>query len=234
MTFQFASQQDADMFKTLSGLVKFNNGQFKSVKQADFLFKVFSRENLWDTASAKSLFNVDLTEGQVMVAVNAYARWADYGSRSVRPVTWKFVVDREGVVAQYKLGYVGDMRSGTSPDPSKTELLWSRQGEITPLERPVVVAEANTSQHIGEVGKRMTFKGVVKFVKTFDRPKFHYYDSGVGYITHVDVDGSTVVYFGSFGSEYERGSAVEFVATVKEHGEYQGVKQTVVNRPRVV
>ena len=72
MTFQFASQQDADMFKTLSGLVKFNNGQFKSIKQADFLFKVFSRENLWDTASAKNLFNVDLAEGQTMVAVNAY------------------------------------------------------------------------------------------------------------------------------------------------------------------
>ena len=232
MTFQFASQQDDDMFRTLSGLVKFNNGQFKSIKQADFLFKSFSRGNLWDTDSAKSLFNVDLAEGQVMVAVNAYARWAGYGVRSVRPVTWKFVVDREGVVAQYKLGYVGDMRGGTSPDPSKTELLWSRQGEITPLERPV--AQENTSQHIGEVGKRMKFVGVVKFVKTFDRPKFHYYDNGVGYLTHVDVDGSTVVYFGSFGSEYEKGSAVEFVATVKEHGEYQGVKQTVVNRPRVI
>jgi hypothetical protein len=106
-------------------------------------------------------------------------------------------------------------------------------GEITPLERPVTVAQESTSQHIGEVGKRMKFVGVVKFIKAFDRPKFHYYDSGVGYLTHVDVDGSTVVYFGSFGSEYERGSAVEFVATVKEHGEYQGVKQTVVNRPKI-
>lgn len=233
MSFQFSSQQDADTFKTLSGLVKYNNGQFKSVKQADFLFKRFSRDNLWTTESAKNLFNVDLTDGQVLVSVDAYVRWADYGTRSVRPVTWKFVVDREGVVAQYKLGYVGDMRSGTSPDPDKTELLWTRVGEVTPLERAAAV-DAPVSQHLGVVGERMKFSGVIKMVSTFERQRFHYYDDGVGRITHIDVGGSTVVYFGSFGSEYEKGSTVEFMATVKEHGEYRGVRQTVVNRPRVV
>lgn len=238
MSFEFGSQYDADTFKSLVSLVKTNNGQFKSVKQANFLFDRFQRQHNdcgLSPAAAKSYFNVEMTEGQVLVTVDAYVRWASYGARSVRPVTWKFVVDREGVVAQYKLGYVGDMRSGTSPDPAKTELLWQRVGEVTPLERtPEVAVDAPVSQHLGVVGERMKFSGVIKMVSTFERQRFHYYDSGVGYITHVDVGGSTVVYFGSFGSEYEKGSAVEFVATVKEHGEYRGVRQTIVNRPRVI
>lgn len=231
MSFQFSSQQDQDTFVTLSNLVKTNNGQYKSVKQADFLNRRFARECHWDADSALKFFGITLPSGHIMVSVNATTRWADYGTRSIRPVQWMFVLDQHGVVAQYKLGFVGDMRSGTSPDPAKTQTIWQRVGEVVALERPVE-PEVQASEHVGVVGERMVFKGVIRSVHTYERTRFHYYDSGLGHITRIDVGGNDVIYYGTFG--LEAGAAVEFKATVKEHGEYRGRRQTVVNRPKLV
>jgi hypothetical protein len=232
--FEFTSQFDADNYKTLSSLVKYNNGQFKSVKQADYLCKVFRKHNdgSFTAESALTYFGVNMAPGQFMMTVNAYMRWADYGARGNRPVTWIFVLDEEGVVAQYKLGYVGDMRSGTRPDASKTKLLWERQGDIVPLAREVKQEVASVeSQHFGAVGSRIEIKGVIKSVIEFERQKFHYYDSGVGTITRIDVGGNDVVYFGFLG---DKDQEVQLKATIKQHGDYKGRKQTVIARPKMI
>lgn len=229
--FEFSTAHDADNYRTLTGLVKANNGQFKTYKQAQFLTKTYRAARDFDTVeSVRANFGIEMSESQYIVMVSAHTRWVQYGSDSFRPVTWVFVMDEHGVVAQYKLSYVGTMRRGTSPDPSKTKQLWVRVGEVIPLEQPeapVVVA----SEHIGQVGSRVAFEGVIKSVTTFFRRRVSYYDSGVGHLTRVSVDGNEVVYFGQLG---EKGATVKFVATVKEHGEYNGKKQTVVSRPKLV
>lgn len=229
--FEFSTEFDGNSYKTLTNLVKSNNGQFKSYKQAQFLTKTYRALRQFDNVeSVRANFGIEMTESQYVVMVNAYTRWVNYGSDSYRPVTWVFVMDEHGVVAQYKLGYVGTMRQGTSPDPSKTQQLWARTGAVTPLEQPEQPVVA-PSEHIGQVGSRMTFEGMIKSVTTFFRRRVSYYDSGVGYLTRVLVDGNEVVYFGQLG---EKGATVKFVATVKEHGEYNGRKQTVVSRPKLV
>lgn len=241
--FDFSSDYDKDTFLTLSGLVKKNDGLFKSAKQAQFLgkryrahtadsVKRYSAEEINRAHLANYGVDLDAASGQYAVHANGFMRWADYGSDSYRPVCWIFVMDDHGVVAQYKLAFVGTMRKGTSVDPEKTKLLWKREVTPTPFVEEVKVEEAKPeSFHIGSVGERMTFKGIVKSIISFDRPKFHYYDSGVGHITRVIVNGSTVVYFGALGEE---GQEIEFKATVKEHGEFKGVKQTVVARPKLL
>lgn len=241
--FDFSSDYDKDTFLTLSGLVKKNDGLFKSAKQAQFLGKRYSADTAdsvkhygAEEVSRSYLANygvdLDAANGQYAVMVDGYMIWADYGSNSRRPVCWIFVMDVHGVVAQYKLAYAGSMRQGTSVVPEKTKLLWKRQVTPVPFVEEVKTEEAKPeSSHIGTVGERRIFKGIIKSVISFNRPKFHYYDSGVGYITRVIVDGSTVVYFGELG---EKDKEVEFKATVKEHGEYNGVKQTVVARPALV
>lgn len=235
MNFEFSSSFDGDMYKTLSSLVKFNNGQFKSVKQAAYLTKMIKRhrEGLDAVDSVRRNFGIDMTETQWIATVDAYMRWTDYGSDSYRPVTWVFVMDEHGVVAQYKLKYVGTMRKGTSPDPTKTQTLWQRVGEVVPLEKTEVIAvEEKQSEHVGSVGDRTVVRGVVKSVIEFERQRFHYYDTGVGVITRLDVDGSDIVYFGSLGAD--KGDIVEVKATIKQHGEYKGRKQTVIARPKVL
>lgn len=232
--FNFNSDFDADTFKTLTSLIKSNNGQFKTVKQASFLSKrlKIDRAEIDTKEGVLKYFGIDMNPelGQYICMIEGSIRWVDYGHNSYRPVTWVFLMDQHGVVAQYKLGYVGTMREGTCPDPTKTKNLWTRQGEVVPL---IVEekTEENLSDHIGKVGERMMFKGTIKFVNTFDRPKFSYYDSGVGHITTILVDNSEVVYFGFLG---EKDTEVNFKATIKEHSVYKDRKQTIVARPKVL
>ena len=101
-------------------------------------------------------------------------------------------------------------------------------------------AKNATLEHVGVVGERMQFELKVVAVIEFDRPKFHYYDSGVGHITIMEDDaGNKVVYMNSMGEKLdnggympaEKGDTVLFMAKVKEHGVRDGAKQTIVQRP---
>jgi len=105
-------------------------------------------------------------------------------------------------------------------------------------------AKNATLEHIGVVGERMQFELKVVAVIEFDRPKFHYYDSGIGYITIMEDDaGNKVVYMNhlsekgvdDYGCETwrtaDKGDTVLFMAKVKEHGVRDGAKQTIVQRP---
>lgn len=230
--FEF-SDGDDQTFKTLQGLVKFNNGQFKSVKQAEFLTKTLRRRRDGDTPEfVQSNFGLPMADGQYIVFVQATVRWVDYGSDSYRPVGWVFVMDAQGVVAQYKLSWQGTMRQGTSVDPSKTKELWVRAEITTPLvfEKAAEPVQ-NQSQHIAQVGDRLEFTGKVLSVAQFEKRKFHYYDSTIGNITRLDIGGNIVVYFGYLA---ERGATVTVMATIKSHDEYQGRKKTVISRPKLL
>jgi len=103
---------------------------------------------------------------------------------------------------------------------------------------------AATSNHIGVVGERQQFELKVVGVYEYDKPKFHYHDSSVGYITVMEDDaGNRVVYMNQLSEKGEddygcetwrtasKGDTVLFMAKVKTHGERDGVKQTVVQRP---
>jgi len=99
-----------------------------------------------------------------------------------------------------------------------------------------IAAAANTSKHIEKTGKRQTFTGVIKSVRTFEGLY------GVGYITTVDCAGDIVVYFNQLKfkdfycddlADYV-GVEVQFDAAIKEHGEFNNVKQTTVSRATFV
>ena len=231
--FNFNTQSDSDIYKTLSGLIKNNNGQFKSFKQAQFLGKTYrkSRDGFDTVDSTYKNFGIEISEAQYMVFAEANVRWAEYGTKSYRPVTWVFVMDEHGVVDQYKMSYIGDMRTGTRPDPTKTTKLWTRVGEVVPLEVPPAPV-LTESLHFGALGERVVFSGVIKSVIEFQRSvRFSYYDSGLGYVTKLDVDGNDLVYFGHLG---EKGTTVKVKATIKDHTIRDGRKQTIIARPKVM
>jgi uncharacterized protein (DUF3820 family) len=81
------------------------------------------------------------------------------------------------------------------------------------------------SNHVGTVGKRQEFTGVLEYVSGPN-------DSGMGRIWHfnkVRCGDDIVVYFGApLGIQ---GETITFRATVKEHCERDGVKSTKVKRP---
>jgi len=120
----------------------------------------------------------------------------------------------------------------------------ARQAEWDAKREAKKAQEAANSNHIGVVGERMQFELKVVAVIEYDRPKFHYYDSGIGFITIMeDAAGNKVVYMNKLiekrkddGSELDaiKGDTVLFMAKVKSHGERDGAKQTVVQRPTKV
>ena len=82
-------------------------------------------------------------------------------------------------------------------------------------------------QHLGVVGEKITVTLTVKHVVVLDGLY------GTSYINICeDADGNVVIYKGDakcFPNIDETGTVI---ATVKEHGVREGVKQTVINRPK--
>lgn len=83
-----------------------------------------------------------------------------------------------------------------------------------------------TSKHVGVVGKREVFTLNVERVIRLDG------EYGVSYIYLCkDVEGNVIVYK---GTQYWEEPVVTVKATVKEHGEREGVMQTIIQRPTKV
>ena len=232
--FEWNSQFDDDRARQLGGMIKFNDGLFKSDKQAAFLFGDRSPLGLrtdFSSADLKRLFNVEAGPDEKVLSLDGWMTFAP-GARGTRPITWYYVIDKFGVVKKYKLGYVGDMKAGTQPDPGKTKLLWTRPAgldtshlEVDP-DKPAEPRPGDDSEHIGEVGKREAFTGKVLFTKGLDTEWGH-----TLLTKFITPEGNLITVFGgNWVDDPQKGDSKTFVGTVKKHDEYQGVKQTLLNR----
>lgn len=87
--------------------------------------------------------------------------------------------------------------------------------------------DAMKSNHVGNTGEKISFTGVVEFIKGFDGMY------GVTWI-HVikDIVGNVIVYKGTkrLANKNDR---INVTAKVKSHGERDGVKQTIIERPKL-
>ena len=87
-------------------------------------------------------------------------------------------------------------------------------------------ADAQT-QHVGEVGKRQEFEVTVERVHSYET------DYGTTYINVCrDANNNVVVYKGS--NRWNKGETLKVEATVKAHEMYEGVPQTMIQRPTVL
>ena len=95
---------------------------------------------------------------------------------------------------------------------------------------------AANSKHIGEVGKRVQFDGVVvESVITVDKPKFSYYDIDFKDIIKMrDADGNALVWITTSFHELKSGDTINIKATVKELSAFRGEAQTVLTRVKVI
>jgi hypothetical protein len=96
-------------------------------------------------------------------------------------------------------------------------------------ERKAKFAAADaSSQHVGTVGVREVFEVTVQWCKYFEGAFGATYIHGLK-----DAAGNVIIYKGSkcLG---QKGYAAKIKATVKEHGERDGVKQTIITRPAAV
>jgi len=85
--------------------------------------------------------------------------------------------------------------------------------------------EATESEYYGEIGERYAFTAVLKRYIPFET---QYGMSAV--VTLADVEGNELVLF-TTASFQEVGTKMTFNAKVKDHKEYEGSKQTILQRP---
>lgn len=89
------------------------------------------------------------------------------------------------------------------------------------------INENAASNHVGAIGDRIDIDATIKFCMGFEG----FY--GTTYInTMVDADGNIYVYKGGKRLA-DKGASIRLKATIKDHGEYKGAKQTIINRPKV-
>ena len=121
------------------------------------------------------------------------------------------------------IGFVASILSGY--DKATERKLIKERERVVREQRP-------ESSWLGEVGQRMTFKGL-----TLDSTKDIESNWGYSYLRKfIDADGNEVVWFASDpfnGSrEWEIGQTYDLLATVKAHKDWKGRKSTQINRAK--
>ena len=90
-----------------------------------------------------------------------------------------------------------------------------------------IEAKRSKSNHVGDVGQRIVIETTITFSKGFEG----FY--GTTFINSLeDAEGNVFIYRGNCIGE--KGDKLTLKATVKEHGEHDGVRQTVISRPKVL
>ena len=114
-------------------------------------------------------------------------------------------------------------------DINPSELI---QSKLPKVEKPV-------SEYVGEVGKRLEAEVTLVDVFGFEVPSFTPWggtDTKMVY-KFEDAGGNILVWFttgyGLDAQQYPQGSILKIRGTVKEHSEYKGSKQTVLQRVKV-
>tara|TARA_R100001460_G_C3501910_1_gene170486 strand:+ start:41 stop:832 length:792 start_codon:yes stop_codon:yes gene_type:complete len=87
------------------------------------------------------------------------------------------------------------------------------------------------SNFVGEVGDKTVFELTLKFKADFQN--YFYGRPVTSWLNNlVDAQGNVFVYWGKCLGN--KGDNIKMKATIKEHKVYKGIKQTVVNRPKIL
>jgi len=129
----------------------------------------------------------------------------------------------------YQDGFLGKMSEAVSEWGELTEKQYAAVIKIID-DRKAQAAEREAnklkSQHVGTVGVRQAFEAEVVFAT--------YYDTqwGTTFVTGMKSGDDIIVAKGTSDLSWaKKGDKVAFMAMVKAHGERDGEKQTIINRP---
>ena len=156
--------------------------------------------------------------------------WGDQCRPIEHPATYNIFVGDFGkflAELQDKLGESGSLSEKQTEVVRNAMLRAIDRVEKRKQERALKLAiDQETSNYVGEVGKRIEFVLTVERVFEFETMY------GMTYINICrDVNNNVIVYKGSNG--WEKGDLLCCKATIKEHSEREGVKQTLISRPTV-
>lgn len=120
-----------------------------------------------------------------------------------------------------------NVREYGAPRPRIVEIVRERLAGQAAKKAEFTARDAR-SQHVGEVGQRIEFEAVCTFV-------YHGENAfGAFTITGLRDDNDNVYIYKGTAAYPEKGERWQVRATVKEHSERDGVKQTKISRPKFI
>lgn len=97
-----------------------------------------------------------------------------------------------------------------------------------------IKAEKAISQHVGQVGEKVAFKGTYVRTGSWEQKAYAGYGMTTMYVhTFKDVDGNVFIWKTQRSFAFEYGTNVDVKGTVKAHSEYKDEKQTELTRCKV-
>jgi hypothetical protein len=215
-----------DQFISLQRLLKLNDGLWKSEKQRKFIFSKWTTDEEFVNDSWISK-HINVQKSCKYIIIEGFVSFGHGMGKGHRPITYTYEVDHAGIKRRFRTRYQGNMRDGVSI--KNVEVDWERTVEVPdlPQEEPEASQEEKmvpVSQWFGEIGKRYNaLKLTVKFTTGFDTAY------GYCFLNKMeDEEGNVFVWFSS--NCLETGTTYTMNGTVKDHSEYNEVKQTVLTR----
>ena len=174
------------------------------------------REKLFRTGRAKA--ERVLTERNLLDAWNIYSATArddfQFEERTITDIVAKLI--------QY-----GDLSEKQWDFLVKLLTQIDERGQKKAKRDGLHAEDVKNSQHVGTIGERITIEGTVFFRAAFDGVY------GTTYITGIR-DAAGNVYIQKGTAIGDKDDDIRIKATVKEHGVRDGVKQTIISRPKVI
>lgn len=250
MNFKWDTESDRELFMSCKGIVN-NGGFFKSSGQAAFFEKRMKADSHHVGPCVMFDNSVEVAEGQYTLYAEGMVGHGDVNyvnnwGRRARRKGWIFVMDSLGVVAMY-IGRFTHHDGGSYPNGKKTvrefvrvddgrgEKLAKTWADERAAKTKAISDKRAVSTHVGEIGERIEIDGVARLITSFDNA----YGTSYMYMIE-DKDGNAYKFIGTgihtSDQSADRNITFKLKAkfTVKAHEEYNGQKQTVVNRPKII
>lgn len=222
----YENKHAEDLYISLKGLVNNNDGLFKSEKQK----KYFEKIGVDYETSSLDFLGINLLADEFVVVVSGEYNFDPERKgifhKGIRPFSYQFLCDSDGVVELYKL--TGKIeRTGNQGGKvvwTNSELIWERPDdlEIDPFEPDPEPGE--NSEWVGKEGDKLEKVVDLVFKTTYET------QWGLGALyKFVDEDENVYVWFTSSHPDFSTEAGLKIKFKVKGHDEYKGTKQTVIN-----
>lgn len=174
-------------------------------------------------------------------------------SENARKTFYKDHADAGIIAAFIRRGYIGDGRYSDDFIGSLAKA-FDTYGKLSPkqcdaVRKMIATSDARRAEwaskqaeidakreHIGAVGQKMTLTLTLKKRIELQGASFSYYDTGISdLLIFEDSNANVVIYKGKSDALYNvgEGDTITLTATIKAHGVRNGVKQTIIQRPKL-
>jgi len=219
----FESEFSREKYISLKGLINNNDGLFKSRKQSEYYQGIGS----FDHSNDLEYLGMDLDDDEFRITAGGEYnfdpdRWGSM-HKAIRPYRYLFIADQWGIKKLYYLtGKIVRKGNGGRVVWTNHNLEWERPEDLEIEDWKPEPGE--NSEWVGEKGEK-----IEKIVDLMFKTTFENQWGLTALYKFMDQEGNIYVWFTSSHPDFSTEAGLKIKAKIKDHDEYKGTKQTVIN-----